>query len=132
MLNRIRELISTKVDFAFETTLSTRSYLQLLTDARKSGYTIILIFFWLESIELAKQRVKDRVLKGGHNIPQEIIERRYKRGLSNFVNIFASASDVWILYDNSSDIPRIIAQGSREAGSLIYNSDIWNQISNYE
>jgi predicted ABC-type ATPase len=127
MLNRIRELISNKVDFAFETTLSTRSYVQLISEAKKKGYTVILIFFWLESVELAQQRVKNRVSKGGHDIPPEIIERRYRRGLSNFLNFFRAASDIWILYDNSSDTPQIVAQGS-EFESLIYNSDIWSQI----
>lgn len=80
MLNRIRELLKAKVDFAFETTLSTRSYRSLIKEAKKGGYTISLIFFWLESVGLAKERVNDRVRKGGHNIPDDIIERRYIRG----------------------------------------------------
>src|SRR5882762_3342627 len=80
MLNRIKELLKFKNDFGFETTLATRSYVSLINDARQQGYTIVLLYFWLESIELAKARVKERVAKGGHNIPATVIERRYKRG----------------------------------------------------
>ena len=84
MLYRIRELLSQKKDFAFETTLSTRSYVRLIKKAKEEGYKITLIFFWLKSVDFAIERVKSRVAKGGHDIPEAVIKRRYIRGLENF------------------------------------------------
>ena len=75
MINRINELIERGENFAFETTLSTRSYKQKIEIAKQRGYTITILFFWLNNIELAKERVKVRVLEGGHNIPSDIIKR---------------------------------------------------------
>tara|TARA_R110000868_G_scaffold411374_3_gene703376 strand:- start:45 stop:473 length:429 start_codon:yes stop_codon:yes gene_type:complete len=77
MINRINELLKENESFAFETTLSTRSYRNKVLQAKKQGYTVTLIFFWLNNIELAKERVKTRVFEGGHNIPENVIERRY-------------------------------------------------------
>jgi predicted ABC-type ATPase len=74
MLHRIQELINGKVDFAFETTLSSKTYLHTIKQAKSTGYEIVLIFFWLESVELAKSRVRKRVSEGGHNIPEDITE----------------------------------------------------------
>ncbi len=89
MLGRIKDLLKQKADFAFETTLSTKSYMQLIKEAKSTfGYTIHLIFIWLDSVELAKKRVHHRVKNGGHNIPDDVIERRYKRGLINFVKLY--------------------------------------------
>jgi len=75
MLDRIAELMKTGADFAFETTLSTRSYKNLVFDAQKKGYSVTLLYFWLDSPSLAIQRVKKRVENGGHNIPSDVIER---------------------------------------------------------
>jgi predicted ABC-type ATPase len=83
MLRRIRDLINAGDDFAFETTLSTRSYLPMLKDAKEKGFSIVLFFFWIESIELAKARVKARVMGAGHSISEDVIERHYFRGLKN-------------------------------------------------
>jgi predicted ABC-type ATPase len=128
MLQRIDELLRIQVDFAFETTLSTRGYVHLLRQARQLGYNIILIFFWLESTDLAKERVKSRVEKGGHNIPTDVIERRYGRGLKNFFSIYKKIVDSWGFYDNSKEYPQLIAQGN-SIDKLVFNSDIWNKIS---
>jgi predicted ABC-type ATPase len=81
MLNRLHELLQNKIDFAFETTLSTRSYIQFIKRAQAEGYNVLLVFFWLNSIDLAKERVKLRVSEGGHNIPIEVIQRRYYLGI---------------------------------------------------
>jgi predicted ABC-type ATPase len=127
MLSRIKELLTEKLDFGFETTLSTRSYLPILNKAKESGYRIILIFFWLESPELAKARVKSRVEKGGHHIGDLIIERRYYRGLSNFFSRYSEVSDFWMFYDNSGEKPKAIAKGHR-LGSYTFNNELWNKI----
>lgn len=82
MLERIHELIKEGADFAFETTLSTKSYRNLILDAQRKGYTVTLLYFWLDSPALAIQRVKKRVERGGHHIPDDVVERRYHRGLA--------------------------------------------------
>ena len=79
MLNRIDELLKENESFAFETTLSTRSYKNTVEYAKQNGYTVTLLFFWLQNIELAKERVRIRVSEGGHNIEPDVIERRYIR-----------------------------------------------------
>ena len=87
MLNRIDELMSAQISFSVETTLSTRSYLSLIRQAQERGYMVSLIYFWLNSPELAIERVKQRVANGGHDIPPQIVRRRYKAGLNNFFKI---------------------------------------------
>jgi predicted ABC-type ATPase len=112
MLERIEELVSRGESFAFETTLSTKSYHGLIKRAKELGYETILLFLTLDSIELAKQRVQTRVQEGGHNIPTETIERRYLNGLINFFKIYKPIVDRWILVDNSTENFEIIAEGS--------------------
>lgn len=129
MLNRIKELLKAKNDFGFETTLATRSYASLILEAKKKGYSVVLIYFWLESVELAKARVKARVEKGGHNIPSGVIERRYARGLKNFFTLYKAVCNSWIIYDNSNEVPVIVAKGNSSLDFYVYNSDLWNKIS---
>ncbi len=129
MLARIKNLLKGKNDFGFETTLSTRSYVSLINDAKQQGYTIVLIYFWLESIELAKARVKTRVEKGGHHIPSTVIERRYVRGRENFFKFYKNLCDSWIVYDNSNEVPVIIAKGNSSLDYYIYNNDLWIKFS---
>ena len=83
MLNRINELIAAHKTFAFETTLATKSYKQKVIEAQENGYIVTLLFFCLQSVELAIERVKIRVMEGGHNIEPLVIERRYKNGIKN-------------------------------------------------
>ncbi|MBN2259857.1 MAG: zeta toxin family protein [Clostridiales bacterium] len=77
MLNKIDKLIQNQKDFAFETTLSSKSYIITIQKAKHIGYQTSLVFFWLDSVDLAIERVKTRVLEGGHNIPKQVIIRRY-------------------------------------------------------
>ena len=129
MLHRIHELLEEGHDFAFETTLATRSYVHLVHKAREKGYKITLVYFWLNSPELAKQRVAYRVSQGGHNIPDETVERRYKRGLNNLFSLFIPICDLWLLVDNSLNDLSIIAQGEANIGINIRNTDLWHQIN---
>ncbi|MCG9900365.1 MAG: zeta toxin family protein [Hydrotalea sp.] len=101
MLNRIAELLESNESFAFETTLSTVSYKQKVYEARQKGFNITLLFFWLQSVELAKERVKIRVTEGGHNIEPDVIERRYLRGIKNLFNIYLPIVDGALIFDNS-------------------------------
>jgi predicted ABC-type ATPase len=129
MLHRIHELLEQKVDFAFETTLSSKTYTHTIQQAKEYGYEVILVFFWLESFELAKIRVQKRVSEGGHNIPDEIIERRYKRGLKNLFQLFLPICDYWMIVNNSNDGGEIIVEAKKSIDDInIYNADIWSVI----
>ncbi len=86
-LKKIDKLISTKQDFAFETTLAPKIYLNTIQTARKNGFEITLLYFWLDSIELALKRVETRVIEGGHNIPEDVIKRRYISGIKNLFEL---------------------------------------------
>ena len=130
MLNRIKHLVETGEDFAFETTLATKSYVSFIQKAKERGFKVTLIFVYLNSIELAKQRVKDRVSKGGHNIEAEVIERRYHAGLKNFLHLYMPVSDDWLVFNNSLDL-NIIAQGNSNISIEIYDKLIWTTINEY-
>jgi predicted ABC-type ATPase len=134
MLQRINQLMHEKEDFAFETTLSTKSYISLIKTAKERGYFVTLLFFWLNDVKLAKQRVATRVKEGGHNIPKEVIERRYKNGLQNLFSLFIPACDYWILIDNSNNPYSKIAEGSGGLKNLdVAETKKWNLIkSSYE
>ena len=101
MLERIDRLLTRGETFAIETTLATRSYAGLVRRAKAAGYTVMLLFFWLPSPEMAEMRVAQRVAEGGHDIPREVIRRRYWLGLRNLLEIYAPEVDVWSMYDNS-------------------------------
>ena len=126
MLQRIQQLMTEKEDFAFETTLSTRSYVSLIKQAQTMGYNITLLYFWLISPDFAKQRVAKRVSQGGHNIPKEVIERRYYRGIANLLNLYIPIVDNWIVIDNMEVKPNIIVRGTAKGDKLILNSELWN------
>lgn len=130
MLKRIDELLLTNEDFAFETTLATRSFHQLIGKAKKWGYDVVLIYFWLESVELAEMRVKTRVKLGGHNIPKDVIKRRYYRGIENLFNLYHGLCDVVYIYDNSKNVPAPIYKNNEE-GQIIYNSDKLTKIKSF-
>ena len=109
MLNRINELLNAGESFAFETTLSTRSYKSKIEEAKGKGYSVTLLFFWLQNAELAKERVKTRVSEGGHNIEPEVIERRYERRIKNLFDIYLPIVDEALIFDNSDGATILIA-----------------------
>ena len=113
MLLKIRYLLKKQSDFAVETTLATRTLLKTVRMAQNAGYSVTLLYFWLNSPELAIERVKARVEAGGHNIPEETIRRRYFVGIDYFFQHYVPVSDRWILADNSQTPFRVIAEGSR-------------------
>ena len=111
MLERIYFLLEKRDTFALETTLATRSYRKFIEKAKELGYKVVLMFFWLESPEFAKERVSNRVKEGGHDIPEEVIERRYWLGLKNLFEIFMPIVDSWSLYDNNEKTMLIADKG---------------------
>jgi len=127
MLSRINDLLHTGNNFALETTLSTKSYAHFLELAKQKGYTIYLLFFWLNSPELAISRVRMRVKEGGHDIPIDVIRRRYDRGLLNFFGIYKDLVDSWLLINNSKIPFKIIAEGTKKGLNQI-DIKLWNNL----
>ena len=121
MLNRINELTEIGEDFAFETTLATKSHQNRIIEARKKGYYITLIFYWLDSPDLAKRRVALRVKEGGHNIPADVIERRYFAGIKNLFNLYLPICDYTLLYDNSLTFPVLIMENELNGDATIHD-----------
>ena len=128
MLTRIKDLTNRNVDFALETTPATRIYVQFIRKAKERGYFITLVYFWLNSPELALERVKARVTSGGHNIPEDVIFRRYWAGKSNLSKLYLPLCDYWLIIDNSEPPFQIIAEGFKTENIEIYNQVIYNQI----
>jgi predicted ABC-type ATPase len=131
MLNRISDLLRENQSFAFETTLSTKSYKNKLLQAKKQGYTTILLFFWLNNIELAKERVKSRVREGGHNIPDDVIERRYSKGIINLFDIYLDIVDGVMIFDNSYGNHELIAEKIETENISILNNEKFNQLKQH-
>lgn len=126
MLERIKELSSKEHSFAFETTMASKSFVTYLTKFKEQGYEINLLYIWLVTPELAVQRVQRRVESGGHNIPIDVIIRRYHRSMRNFIYDYIPLADRWILCDNSDQIPNIVAQKYKRHPTFeIYNEEIW-------
>ena len=127
--SRIDELLAQKVDFAIETTLATRSYVQLVKRAQAIGYKVHLLFFCLESPEQAIQRVAQRVEQGGHGIPEDVIRRRFKKGLNNLVHLFMPICDSVTLWDNTRGEASLVAKQTVETGKLeIIDQTMWNYL----
>ncbi len=112
MLRKINYLLERKADFSIETTLATRSLVGIIQKAQDLGYKVTILYFWLNSPELAIQRVRDRVSTGGHNIPENVIRRRYLMGLQYFFDTYSPICDRWVLADNSQTPFEVVAEGS--------------------
>ncbi|MBF0175872.1 MAG: zeta toxin family protein [Magnetococcales bacterium] len=126
MLRELHRLQAKHVDFAFETTLSTRSYLPWLVKCRNDGYQISLLFIALSSPEVATARVAERVRNGGHGIPEHVIRRRYCRGLGNFFTLYQPVLDRWFLVDNSlAALPTIVAYGGTGIAPAVLRADLY-------
>ncbi len=129
MLNRIHELAKEKKNFAFETTLASRSFAPWISHLKQEGYEFHLIFLCLKKVELAIQRVKERVKAGGHFVPEETVRRRYISGIKNFFNLYRPLADSWKIYNNSSlDAFSLIASQNNNENLIIKNKLIWSQI----
>jgi predicted ABC-type ATPase len=126
MLHRIDELLKSDESFAFETTLSTKSYKNKIEDAKQRGYTVRL-----QNIELAKERVKMRVADGGHNIESSVIERRYIRGIKNLFEIYLPIVDGAMIFDNSIGEPEWIAQKAIDGFLIINDEKKFNILTTY-
>ncbi|NCS23428.1 MAG: Zeta toxin family protein [Microcystis aeruginosa BS13-02] len=129
MLEKLVTLKCQGIDFALESTLAARNFARFLRDCRSSGYRLNLIYFWLQSPELALERVHRRVASGGHNIPEDVVRRRYERGRINLMQLYLPLCDTWVIYDNSEDEPHLVAERPFNQQVIIYDSFIWQQIT---
>ena len=127
LLQQIHEYTNRGVDFAFETTLSGKSYLSLLAELKEKGCALHLFFLWLPSAELAIARIKERVQEGGHNVPAEDVRRRFARGINNFFTLYEPLLDSWMLFDNSKAKPVLIAK-RRNGHREVINEELFQVI----
>ena len=110
LLEQIRLLAAKRSDFGFETTLSGVTYVALLRKLKAQGYRIQLFFLWIPTVEMALARIADRVRRGGHDIPEHVVRRRFHKGLQNLFTRYRPVLDSWMLFDNSGAVPRLIAR----------------------
>lgn len=127
MLAKIHYLLGKRVDFSIETTLATRSLVRTIQQAKEFGYSVSILYFWVNSPELAIERVHARVLAGGHNIPDETVRRRYKMGLKYFFELYSVLCDDWVLADNSKSPFTIVAEGDK-TNTYIRNEELYELI----
>ena len=101
MLARLKDLGENREEFAFESTLSSRSFAPFLRQLKNKGYQIAIYYFSLANASLAIRRVKLRVHLGGHSVPDDVVRRRFKRNLDNFFQIYQPLANEWAMFDNS-------------------------------
>ena len=114
MLMRIQYLLEKGSDFSIETTLATRSLVGVIQEARSRGYTVTLLYLWVQAPEIAIQRVKDRVASGGHNIPEKVLRRRYVTGIKYLFDIYMPLCDRWMIGDNTIPPFTLVAEGDKK------------------
>ncbi|MDP2162138.1 MAG: zeta toxin family protein [Flavobacterium sp.] len=131
MLHRINELLEINQNFAFETTLATKSYKSKVIEAQAKGYNVTLLFFWLQNVDLAIERVKTRVQEGGHNIESEVVKRRYVNGIRNLFNLYLPIVNEAMIFDNSGGKPELIAEKVLESDIDIINNIKFDKLKKY-
>jgi predicted ABC-type ATPase len=129
MLKRLDELAGQRVDFAFETTLSSRSLAPWLKKRQAEGFEVHLLYLWLPTAEMAVLRVASRVRSGGHNVPEADIRRRYERGRANFLELFMPLANRWKVYDTAEGEPRLMASGGLTDPATVIVSDAWQRFT---
>ncbi len=131
MLQRIEDLLARDQSFSIETTLATRSYVNLVRRAKERGYRVSLLYFWLDSPQLAMHRVAERVSKGGHDIAKSTITRRYVAGINNLFKLFVPLVDYWAVFDNSDTPRRTVATGGLKAKTEIMENVSFEKMKSY-
>ncbi len=127
VLKEIRAYAGKSFDFAFETTLSGKKYVSFLKELKEKGYKTHLFFLWIPSVDLSLARIKDRVARGGHDVLEPDVRRRFNRGIYNFFKLYEPLLDLWILFENSTAKPYLIAK--KEDGKLdIEDNELYDKI----
>lgn len=132
MLKRLDQLATKRANFAFETTLASRSFAPWIVKLKATGYEFYVDYLWVPSADLAVTRVAERVALGGHDVPEDVVRRRYERGLQNFFCVCAPLAEGWRFYDNRrADGPRLVAEGSGKETTEVTVADIRELVQNY-
>jgi predicted ABC-type ATPase len=124
-LHRLEALATARKDMAFETTLASHMLLPRVRRMQAAGYRFHLFFFWLPSADMAVQRVAKRVASGGHHIPEEVIRRRYERGIEHFFNHYSPVADTWVLMNNTAPVGTEIARRDLGGGTIVEDNELW-------
>lgn len=128
MLLRLRQLAAERQDFGFESTLASRSFAPFLRRLAGAGYRVSVYYFSLSSAALAIERVRLRVAQGGHDVPRDVVRRRFHRSLRNFMALYAPIADEWVIFDNSS-LPRARVVALHQGDELdIKDSATWRKL----
>ncbi|MEX1103174.1 MAG: zeta toxin family protein, partial [Dehalococcoidia bacterium] len=131
MLGRLRDLASRNEDFAFETTLASRSFAPWIAGLRRQqGYELSLFYLWVPAPKFSVNRVARRVSEGGHFVPPDVVERRFYGGISNFFTLYRPIADEWKVFDNSrgGQPLYVVAEGERTDLPIVYDQDLWERI----
>jgi predicted ABC-type ATPase len=127
MLEEIERSMRSGADFGFETTLSGRGHLGVIRRLKEHAYQVHFFYLWVASVELGLARIRERVLRGGHDIPEAVVRRRFGRSITNFLVHYRLLADRWILFDNSFAALSIVA--SQEQGELrVYQTKGYNEL----
>ena len=129
MLRRLQQLAAAGQDFGFEATLSSRSFGPFLRRLRALGYRVAIYFFWLRDAGLAVRRVRMRVRLGGHDVPSDVVRRRYARSLTNLLTIYLPLADAWTVFDNSGREESHLIASHNQGQTHVRNEDLWKKLS---
>jgi len=127
LLSEVHEAIRRGETFGLESTISGVTYVRLLRDAQRRGYSVKLVYLWLPSAEVAVRRVRERVRKGGHDVPADDVRRRFERSLTNLARHYLLLADDWSILDNSGSAPRVVAEGT-SAGFIVLDEEVFAAI----
>jgi predicted ABC-type ATPase len=127
VLESIQQVSDSHANFAFETTLSGRTYVRVIRHLRKRGYRIHMFYLWVPGPELALARIRDRVAKGGHNVPARDVRRRFCRTLRNLFSLYRPLLDTLRLFDNSTNVPRLVFEDENRK-TIVYDTKCYKQV----
>lgn len=102
--------------------------IQFIRDAKQRGYSVTLIYVWLKSVSLAHRRIRHRVAQGGHDIPKDVVRRRYGRGMANLRSSYIPLADVWYVFDNSGSDPVLVAERQVDGEPVLHLASVWKKI----
>jgi predicted ABC-type ATPase len=121
LLDQLQTLANKRADFAFESTLSGKTYVTFLKHLKEQGYVIHIFYLWIPAVNLSLARIKERVAEGGHHVPAKDVRRRFKKSLDNFFDDYQVLADYWHIFENSTAAPRLIAMGKHGKMEVVEN-----------
>jgi predicted ABC-type ATPase len=132
MLQHIHRLAAARRDFAFESTLASRTFAPFLKRLRASEYETHLVYIALRSPDVAVERVRTRVAAGGHAVPEDTIRRRFRRSIINLFDLYLPIVSSWTVLDNSGQAgPTLVASGGIDADIIIADSTLWSALEQH-